>query len=159
MLILVLIICLCIGSYYFWITKQRNQRFANHGQMSISYLFQERPGQYSGDRSIRSGVLVIHSSSHDKKLKHATIKRVYLQHPAFRIHLEQSLALPFLQDELNKPEVSVRYKVIKNDVDTIDLTGVQTTITGKLHFVNGTSKTFQVTIPISGLYQEENGMK
>ncbi|AIM39180.1 hypothetical protein KO02_22715 [Sphingobacterium sp. ML3W] len=155
MLILVLIIFLFIGCYYFWAARQRNQRFANHGQMSVSYLFQERPGQYSGDRSIKSGVLVIHSRSHDEKLKHATIKHVHLQHPDLRIHLEQSLALPFQHDEVSKPEVSVRYKVIKNDIDTVDLTGVNTTIAGKLHFVSGASKTFKVTVPISGLYQEQ----
>lgn len=151
----VLIIILFIGSYYYWVTKQTKQQLASHGALSVSYLFQEQPGQYSGDRSIKSGVIVIHSTSHDKKLKHASLKQVFLKHPDLHLQLDQSLALPFQYEGETQPEVSIRYKVLNKNVSTLDLTGVLTTITGKLHFEGGKSKPFKVVVPISGLYQEQ----
>lgn len=154
-IVIILIVLFLFGSYYFWTAQQTKQRLAQHGALSVSYLFQERAGQYSGDRSVKSGVIVIHTTSQDKKLKHATLKSVSLKHPDVNIQLDQSLALPFHYDGLIKPEVSIRYKVLNRDLTTLDLTGVLTTISGKLHFEGGKTKPFRVVVPISGLYQEQ----
>lgn len=154
-IVIILIVLFLFGSYYFWTTHQTKQRLAEHGALSVSYLFQERPGQYSGDRSVKSGVIVIHTNSSDQKLKHATIKSVNLKHPDVNIQLDQSLSLPFQYNSLTQPEVSIRYKVLDKDISTLDLTGILTVISGKLHFEGGKTKPFRVAIPISGLYQEQ----
>lgn len=156
MIFIPLIGLLLIGIYYFWNAKQTKQQLANHGGLSVSYLFQEHPGQYSGDRSVKSGVIVIHTSSHNQKLKHATLKRVSVKHPDLHIQLDQSLALPFHYELLPKPEVSIRYKVINKELLSLDLTGVMTTIAGKLHFEGGKTRPFQVMVPISGFYQQQS---
>lgn len=150
----VLIILFCFVLFYFWMSQRAKQQLAKHGQLSVSYLFQERPGQYSGDRSVKSGVIVIETTSHDKKLKHATIQRVFLKHPDLHINLDQSLVLPFQHEGATNPEVSIRYKVMKKGVNALDLTGVLTTVSGKLHFDGGKTKAFKAVVPISGLYQE-----
>jgi len=154
-IVIILIVLFLFGSYYFWTAQQAKQRLAQHGALSVTYLFQERPGQYSGDRSVKSGVIVIHTSSSDQKLKHATLKHVHLKHVDVNIQLDQSLSLPFQYNSLSQPEVSIRYKLMNKDISTLDLTGVLTTISGKLHFEGGKTKPFRVIIPISGLYQEQ----
>jgi len=154
-IVIILIVLFLFGSYYFWTVQQTKQRLAEHGALSVSYLFQERPGQYSGDRSVKSGVIVIHTSSSDQKLKHATLKSVNLKHPGVNIQLDQSLSLPFQYNSFTQPEVSIRYKVLDKDISNLDLTGILTVISGKLHFEGGKTKPFRVAIPISGLYQDQ----
>lgn len=155
MIFILFITVFLIGSYYFWTAKQTKQQLANHGALTVSYLFQEHPGQYSGDRSTKSGVIVIHTTSHDQNLKHATLKHVSLKHPDLHIQLDQSLPLPFQYGEPTMPEVSIRYKVLNKQLNSLDLTGVQTTIVGKLHFEGGKTKPFHVIVPISGLYRQQ----
>ena len=94
-------------------------------------------------------------SSSDQKLKHATLKSVNLKHPDVNIQLDQSLSLPFQYNSLTQPEVSIRYKLMNRDISALDLTGILTTISGKLHFEGGKTKPFRVVVPISGLYQEQ----
>lgn len=156
MLFIPLIALLLIGIYYFWNAKQTKNQLAQHGAMSVSYLFQEHPGQYSGDRTVKSGVIVIHTSSHNQKLKHATLKRVSVKHPDLHIQLDQSLSLPFHSELLPKPEVSIRYKLTNKALSKLDLTGVPTCISGKLHFEGGKTRLFQVMVPISGLYHQQS---
>jgi hypothetical protein len=154
-IVIILIVLFLIGIYYFWTVKQTRQRLAYHGSLLVSYLFQERAGQYSGDRSVKSGVIVIQTSSNDQKLKHATLKSVNLKHPDVNIQRHQSLLLPFRYNSLIQPEVSIRYKIIDRNITNLDLTGILIGISGKLHFEGGKTKPFSVVVPISGLYQRQ----
>lgn len=159
MIISIFIVFSLLGSYYIWTARQTRHRLVQHGTLSVSYLFQEYPGQYSGDRSIKSGVVVIHTSSHDKKLKQAKIQHVVLKHPDLQIQLQQSLSLSFHYEGQTNSEVSIRYKVIRKGMHTLDLTGVRTSITGTLHFEGGYIKPFKVVVPISGRYQQKKGQE
>lgn len=152
---IILIVLFLFVIYCFLTALQTKQRLSNHGELSVTYLFQVRPGQYSGDRSVKSGVIVIDTTSYDKKLKHATLNHVQLNHPDVYIQLEQPLTLIFHYDGLKKYEVSIRYKVLNRDLKTLDLTGVLTTISGKLYFEDGKTNPFKILVPISGLYQAQ----
>ncbi|WP_147430547.1 hypothetical protein [Sphingobacterium puteale] len=122
--------------------------------MTISYMFQERPGQYSGDRNARSGVFVFEAERNDEKLKNIVIRKVKPLHSALDVNLEQILVIPFGRKDHTKSDVSVRFKVNRATPKITDLTGGRVSISGVLNFEEGRPESFTATVFISDLYQK-----
>lgn len=154
MMTIAIIIFLFLGGYFFWRKKQQEQRFNKSVGMTVSYMFQERPGQYSGDRNARSGVLVFKAERNDDRLKNIVIRKVKPLHSALDVNLEQILVIPFEREENTKSDVSVRFKVSKRSTKIEDLRGGRVNISGVMNFQESRPEAFTATLPISDLYQK-----
>jgi len=139
--------------YFFIRRKQQKHRFNRVVDMTVNYMFQERPGQYSGDRNSKSGVFVFKAERNDDKLKNIVIRKVRPLHAALNVNLEQILVIPFEQKEVSKSDVSVRFKVIRKKTLTENLKGKRVSISGVLNFEQGRQEPFTTVLSISDLYQ------
>ena len=152
-----LAITLCIlllFTIYFFIRKQQQKQRFNHAvAMTVNYMFQERPGQYSGDRSSKGGVFVFKAERNDDKLKNIVIRKVKPLHAALDVNLEQILVIPFEQKETSKSNVSVRFKVIRKKALNEDLKGERVSISGVLHFEKSRQERFTAVLSVTDLYQ------
>ena len=133
--------------------KQLEQRFNKRVGMTVNYMFQERPGQYSGDRNVKSGVFVFKAERNDDKLKNIVIRKVKPLNAALGVNLEQILVIPFEQKDTPNSDVSVRFKVIKRGARIEDLKGGRISISGVMNFEQSRSENFVATLPITDLYQ------
>jgi len=154
MMTIAIVIFLFLGGYLFWRKRQQEQRFNRSVGMTVSYMFQERPGQYSGDRNARTGVFVFKAERNDDRLKNIVIRKVRPLHSALDVNLEQILVIPFERKDNTKSDVSVRFKIIKRGVKIEDLTGGRVRISGVLNFEESGPESFSVTLQISDLYQK-----
>jgi len=149
-----ILLFLFLGGYFFWQKKQQEQRFNKSVGMTVSYMFQERPGQYSGDRNVRSGVFVFKAERSDNRLKNIVIRKVRPLNAALDVNLEQILVIPFERKENTKSDVSVRFKVNRRNAKIGDLTGGRVSISGVLNFEESRPESFTAILPISDLYQK-----
>lgn len=133
--------------------KQMEQRFNRRVGMRVDYMFQERPGQYSGDRNVKSGVFVFKAERNDDKLKNIVIRKVRPLHAALDVNLEQILVIPFEPQDTRNADVSVRFKVIKRGAKLEDLKGGRVSISGVMNFEQSRSEPFTAILPITDLYQ------
>lgn len=133
--------------------KQMEQRFNRKVDMRVDYMFQERPGQYSGDRNVKSGVFVFKAERNDDKLKNIVIRKVRPLHAALDVNLEQILVIPFEPQDTRNADVSVRFKVIKRGAKLEDLKGGRVSISGIMNFEQSRSEPFTAILPITDLYQ------
>lgn len=154
MMIIAILIFLFLGGYFFWRKRQQEQRFNRSVGMTVSYIFQEHPGQYSGDRNSKSGVFVFNAERNDDKLKNIVIRKVKPLHAALNVNLEQILVIPFERKDNIKSDVSVRFKVNRKTAKITDLTGGRVSISGVLNFDERRPESFTVTVLISDLYQK-----
>lgn len=154
MMITAILIFLFLGWYLFWRKRQAKQRFNRSVGMTVSYMFQERPGQYSGDRNARSGVFVFQAKRSNERLKNIVIRKVKPLHAALDVNLEQILVIPFEQKNNTKSDVSVRFKVNRRNAKIGDLTGRRVSISGVLNFEESRPESFTAILPISELYQK-----
>lgn len=154
MISIVLLILLFLGGYLFWRKRQSEQRFNRIVGMTVNYMFQERPGQYSGDRNARSGVFVFKAERNDDRLKNIVIRKVRPLHSALDVNLEQILVIPFEQKDMPTSDVSVRFKVIKRGARIEDLKGKRVSISGVLNYEQRKPEPFTATLPIVDLYQQ-----
>ncbi|WP_343563030.1 hypothetical protein [Sphingobacterium sp.] len=154
MITIVLPVFLFLVGYYFWRSKQQKQRFNRSVGITVCYMFQERPGQYSGDRNIRSGVFVFQAERSDDRLKNIVIRKVKPLHAGLDVNLEQILVIPFERKGNAKSDVSVRFKVNRRNAKIYDLTGGRVYISGVLNFEESRSEPFTATLSISDLYQK-----
>lgn len=152
---LALTICiLVLFTIYFFIRKKvQKQRFSRAVDMTVNYMFQERPGQYSGDRNSKGGVFVFKAERNDEKLKNIVIRKVRPLYAALDVNLEQILVIPFEQKEKSKSNVSVRFKVIRKKALNEDLKGKRVSISGVLHFEKSRQERFTAVLPVTDLYQ------
>lgn len=133
--------------------KQMEQRFNRRVDIRVDYMFQERPGQYSGDRNVKSGVFVFKAERNDDKLKNIVIRKVRPLHAALDVNLEQILVIPFEPQDTRNADVSVRFKVIKRGAKLEDLKGGRVSISGVMNFEQSRSEPFTAILPITDLYQ------
>ena len=133
--------------------KQLEQRFNKRVGMTVNYMFQERPGQYSGDRNVKSGVFVFKAERNDDKLKNIVIRKVRPLHAALDVNLEQILVIPFEQKDTPNSDVSVRFKVIKRGAKLEDLKGEKVSISGMLNFSSGRPEAFSAVLPLADIYK------
>ena len=150
---ILLTILLLSATYFFVRTKQLERRFSRRVRMTVNYMFQERPGQYSGDRNTRSGVFVFKAQRYDDQLKNIVIRRVKPLHSALDVNLEQILVIPFAHADTRHADVSVRFKVIKRGAKVDDLKGKRVNISGVLNFEQGRPEPFVASLPITDVYQ------
>jgi hypothetical protein len=136
--------------------KQLEQRFNKRVGMTVNYMFQERPGQYSGDRNVKSGVFVFKASSTDEKLKNIVIRKVRPLHSALDVNLEQILVIPLERKDAINTDVSVRFKVIKRGANLENLKGEKVSISGVLNFSNGRPEAFSAVLPLADIYRGAN---
>jgi len=116
-------------------------------------MFQDRPGQYSGDRNVRSGVFVFKAERNNDKLKNIVIRKVKPLNTALGVNLEQILVIPFEQKDTPNSDVSVRFKVVKRGARVEDLKGGRVSISGVMNFEQSRSEPFTAILPITDLYQ------
>ncbi|WP_293899115.1 hypothetical protein [Sphingobacterium sp. UBA5670] len=135
------------------------QRFNRRVGMTVDYMFQERPGQYSGDRNVKSGVFVFKAERNDGKLKNIVIRKVRPLHAALDVNLEQILVIPFEPQDTRNADVSVRFKVIKRGAKLEDLKGGRVSISGVMNFEQGQSEPFTATLPITDRYKNLSELK
>ncbi|MGE8377175.1 MAG: hypothetical protein ACN6PN_02465 [Sphingobacterium sp.] len=154
MMTIAILIFLFLGGFFFWQKKKQEQRFNSSVGMTVSYMFQERPGQYSGDRNARSGVFVFQAERSNERLKNIVIRKVKPLNAALNVNLEQILVIPFEQKDTAKSDVSVRFKVTKRNTKIEDLRGGRISISGVLNFQESRPEAFTTTLPISDLYQK-----
>lgn len=146
-------ILLVFALYFFMRKKQLEQRFNRSVGMTVNYMFQDRPGQYSGDRNVRSGVFVFKAERNNDKLKNIVIRKVKPLNTALGVNLEQILVIPFEQKDTPNSDVSVRFKVVKRGARIEDLKGGRVSISGVMNFEQSRSEPFTATLPITDLYQ------
>ncbi len=146
-------ILLVFALYLFMRKKQLEQRFNRSVGMTVNYMFQDRPGQYSGDRNVRSGVFVFKAERNNDKLKNIVIRKVKPLNTALGVNLEQILVIPFEQKDTPNSDVSVRFKVVKRGARVEDLKGGRVSISGVMNFEQSRSEPFTATLPITDLYQ------
>ncbi|MGE8427213.1 MAG: hypothetical protein ACN6O7_05030 [Sphingobacterium sp.] len=146
-------ILVLITIYFLMRKRQQEQRFNRRVGMTVNYMFQERPGQYSGDRNVKSGVFVFKAERNDDKLKNIVIRKVKPLNSALGVNLEQILVIPFEQKDIPNADVSVRFKVIKRGVKLEDLKGEKVNISGILNFSNGQPEAFSTVVSLADKYQ------
>jgi len=154
MMTIAILIFLFLGGYLFWRKRQQEQRFNRSVGMTVSYMFQERPGQYSGDRNARSGVFIFKAERSDDRLKNIVIRKVRPLHSALDVNLEQILVIPFERKDDRRSDVSVRFKVNRRTAKIENLTGGRVSISGVLNFEERRPEPFTITLSISDLYQK-----
>lgn len=147
-------ILLLFTIYFFIRKKQRKQRFNRAVEMRFNYMFQERPGQYSGDRNAKSGIFIFKTERNDERLKNIVIRKVKPLHIALDVNLEQILVIPFERRDNTKSDVSVRFKVNRRNAKIEDLRGGRVSISGVLNFEEKRPVSFTATVLISDLYQK-----
>ncbi|MDR0261924.1 MAG: hypothetical protein LBJ04_01730 [Sphingobacterium sp.] len=148
------VILLFIIIYFFAKSKQREKLFGDAVSMQVNYLFQDRPGQYSGDYRTKSGVFVFRSERRDEQLKNVVIKLVKPDHPALVVNLEQIVVVPF-ENKKGDSDVSVRFKLLKKNGEVTALEGKGIRIAGVLNYANRKPKTFSALLKIGALYQSK----
>ncbi len=145
---------LLLIAYFYIRSKYATGRFDNYASMQVNYLFQERPGQYSGDYRTKSGVFVFRTERKDKELKNLVIKEVKPHHPALVVSLDQIVVVPF-ETRTGDSDVSVRFKLLKKRGDLTVLEGKGIRIAGVLNFENRKSKNFSTTLHIGEIYKSQ----
>jgi len=133
--------------------KQMEQRFNRRVGMTVDYMLQERPGQYSGDRNVKSGVFVFKAERNDDRLKNIVIRKVRPLHAALEVNLEQILVIPFEPQDTRNADVSVRFKVIKRGAKLEDLKGEKVSISGMLNFSSGRPEAFSAVLQLADIYK------
>ncbi|WP_343557306.1 hypothetical protein [Sphingobacterium sp.] len=145
---------LLLITFYFLVSKkQLEKRFNRSVGMTVNYMFQDRPGQYSGDRNVKSGVFVFKAERNDDKLKNIVIRKVRPLHTALDVSLEQILVIPFEPQDKRNADVSVRFKVIKRGAKLEDLKGEKVSISGMLNFSSGRPEAFSVVLQLADIYK------
>ncbi|MDF2849815.1 MAG: hypothetical protein K0S31_500 [Sphingobacterium multivorum] len=137
-------------------TKQKQKLFDDLVSMEVHYLFQDRPGQYSGDYRTKSGVFVFRTESKDDALRNLVIKAVKPSHPALVVNLEQIVVVPFEKKKEGTSDVSVRFKLLKKKGELTALEGKGIRISGVLNFGNSKPKTFRTVLKIGAPYQSKD---
>jgi len=135
--------------------KQKQKLFNEAVSMEVNYLFQDRPGQYSGDYRTKSGVFVFRTESKDEALKNLVIKDVKPSHPALVVNLEQIVVVPFDKKKEGNSDVSVRFKLLKKKGELSTLEGKGIRVSGVLNFGKSKPKTFSTVLKIGELYQSK----
>lgn len=123
--------------------------------MQVNYLFQDRPGQYSGDYRTKGGVFVFRTKSKDEELKNMVIKQVKPDHPALVVNLEQIVVVPF-ESKKGDSDVSVRFKLQRKKGELTALEGKGIRIAGVLNYANKKPKPFSTVLKIGELYQSND---
>ncbi|WP_312339871.1 hypothetical protein [Sphingobacterium sp.] len=142
---------LCI--IYFILQARRKQKlFDDAVSIHVNYLFQDRPGQYSGDYRTKSGVFVFRTESKDNELKNMVIKQVKPGHPALVVNLEQIVVVPF-ESKKGNSDVSVRFKLQRRKGEITALEGKGIRIAGVLNYANRKPKMFSTVLKIGEPYQ------
>ncbi|MDQ1148148.1 hypothetical protein [Sphingobacterium zeae] len=136
--------------------KQKQKLFNEAVSMEVNYLFQDRPGQYSGDYRTKSGVFVFCTEPKDSELKNLVIKEVKPSHPALVVNLEQIVVVPFEQKKKGDSAVSVRFKLLKRKAELTALEGKGIRVAGVLNYANRKPKTFSTVLKIGELYQAKD---
>ncbi len=136
--------------------KQKQKLFNDAVSMEVHYLFQDRPGQYSGDYRTKSGVFVFRTQSKDEALKNLVIKAVKPSHPALVVNLEQIVVVPFEKKKEGNSDVSVRFKLLKKKGELSTLEGKGIRVSGVLNFGKTKPKTFSTVLKIGELYQSKD---
>ncbi|WP_313264686.1 hypothetical protein [Sphingobacterium sp.] len=158
MVIILVLSAVVLFIIYFLVQAKRNQKLFNDAaSMGVNYLFQDRPGQYSGDYRTKSGVFVFRSERKDDGLRNIVIKQVKPGHPALVVNLEQIVVIPFDNNKENS-DVSVRFKVLRKKGEISALQGKEIRITGVLNFAKGKPKTFSTLLKIGELYQPKENL-
>jgi len=142
---------------YFILKAKRKQKLFNEAvSMEVNYLFQDRPGQYSGDYRTKSGVFVFRTQSKDEALKNLVIKEVKPSHPALVVNLEQIVVVPFDKKKEGNSDVSVRFKLLKKKGELSTLEGKGIRVSGVLNFGKSKPKTFSTVLKIGAPYQSKD---
>ncbi len=136
--------------------KQKQKLFNDAVSMEVHYLFQDRPGQYSGDYRTKSGVFVFRTESKDEALKNLVIKAVKPSHPALVVNLEQIVVVPFEKKKEGNFDVSVRFKLLKKKGELSTLEGKGVRVSGVLNFGKTKPITFSTVLKIGELYQSKD---
>ncbi len=136
--------------------KQKQKLFNEVVSMEVNYLFQDRPGQYSGDYRTKSGVFVFRTQSKDEALKNLVIKEVKPSHPALVVNLEQIVVVPFEKKKEGNSDVSVRFKLLKKKGELSTLEGKGIRVSGVLNFGKTKPKTFSTVLKIGAPYQSKD---
>jgi lipopolysaccharide export LptBFGC system permease protein LptF len=145
---------LILSILYFILQAKRKQKLFNEAvSMQVNYLFQEGPGQYSGDYRTKSGVFVFQTERKDNELKNMVIKQVKPDHSALVVNLEQIVVIPFENKREGNSDVSVRFKLLKKNGEITTLEGKGIRIAGVLNFANRKPKAFSTLLKIGELYQ------
>ncbi|WP_312789806.1 hypothetical protein [Sphingobacterium sp.] len=147
-------ILLLLIAYFYFRSKFSQGQFHHYASMQVNYLFQDRPGQYSGDYRTKSGVFVFKTERKDEELRNVVIKQVKPNHPALVVNLEQIVVVPF-ESKSGDSDVSVRFKLLKKKIDLNELEGKGIRIAGVLNFANRKSKNFSTVLPIGEMYQSQ----
>ncbi|MGJ1403272.1 hypothetical protein [Sphingobacterium siyangense] len=142
--------------YFILKAKQKQKLFNEAVSMEVNYLFQDRPGQYSGDYRTKSGVFVFRTEPKDSALKNLVIKEVKPSHPALLVNLEQIVVVPFEQKKEGNSDVSVRFKLLKKKGELSTLEGKGIRVSGVLNFGKSKPKTFSTVLKIGELYQSKD---
>lgn len=146
---------LLLIAYFYFRSKFSQGQFHHYASMQVNYLFQDRPGQYSGDYRTKSGVFVFRTERKDEELRNVVIKQVKPDHPALVVNLEQIVVVPF-ESKSGDSDVSVRFKLLKKKKsDLAGLEGKGIRIAGVLNFANRKSKNFSTVLPIGEMYQTQ----
>lgn len=151
-----LTVLLLSSIYLFLKAKQKQKLFNEAVSMEVNYLFQDRPGQYSGDYRTKSGVFVFRTEPKDSELKNLVIKEVKPSHSALVVNLEQIVVVPFEQKKTGDSAVSVRFKLLKRKGELTALEGKGIRVAGVLNYANRKPKTFSTVLKIGELYQAKD---
>ncbi|WP_394676753.1 hypothetical protein [uncultured Sphingobacterium sp.] len=148
------VMLLLLLAYFYIRSRYAAGQFHNYASMEVNYLFQDRPGQYSGDYRTKSGVFVFKTERKVEELKNVVIKQVKPHHPALIVSLGQIVVVPF-ERRTGDSDVSVRFKLLKKKGDLATLEGCAIRIAGVLNFENRKSKNFSTTLHIGEIYQSQ----
>lgn len=151
-----LTVLIIVFIYFILKEKQKQKLFNEAVSMEVNYLFQDRPGQYSGDYRTKSGVFVFRTEPKDNALKNLVIKEVKPSHPALLVNLEQIVVVPFEKKKEGKSDVSVRFKLLKKKGELSTLEGKGIRVSGVLNFGKSKPKTFSTVLKIGELYQSKD---
>lgn len=151
-----LTVLIIVFIYFILKEKQKQKLFNEAVSMEVNYLFQDRPGQYSGDYRTKSGVFVFRTEPKDNALKNLVIKEVKPSHPALLVNLEQIVVVPFEKKKEGKSDVSVRFKLLKKKGELSTLEGKGIRVSGVLNFGKSKPKTFSTVLKIGDLYQSKD---
>ena len=150
--ILVLSAIVLFVIYFLVQARQKKKVFDDFVFMEVNYLFQDRPGQYSGDYRTKSGVFVFRSERKDEELRNIVIKQVKPDHPALVVNLEQIVVIPF-ENKKGDFDVSVRFKILRKRGEIGELQGKGIRVAGVLNFAKKKPKNFSVLLKIGEVYQ------
>lgn len=151
-----LTVLIIVFIYFILKAKQKKKLFNEAVSMEVNYLFQDRPGQYSGDYRTKSGVFVFRTEPKDSALKNLVIKEVKPSHPALLVNLEQIVVVPFEKKKEGNSDVSVRFKLLKKKGELSTLEGKGIRVSGVLNFGKTKPKTFSTVLKIGELYQSKD---